>query len=135
MKCKTQKCRKKKSDKSSYCRQCRYQLEKDKDLVAWSYRCLKANSKRRGKDFTLTLDEFRQFCYETHLMVNRGKKSTSFSVDRIDNSKGYSIDNIQVLTLSQNTQKRNKTLRFDYLHPDETKVVEKISYEDKDCPF
>lgn len=133
-KCITDKCKRSREGNNATCRSCRYKKEKDNDLVAWSYRTLKANAKRRGKDFTLTLDQFREFCFETELMTNRGRKSLSFTVDRIENNKGYHIDNIQVLTLKDNLRKE-KILQYDYKHPEGTKVVEKVSLKDEDYPF
>lgn len=116
------------------CRKCRYKKEKETDLVAWSYRTLKANAKRRGKAFSLTLDEFRDFCYETQLLTNRGTKSTSYTVDRKDNRYGYHVGNIQKLTNSENAKKKDKILTYDY----ETKTAtirEKLVFTDEENPF
>jgi DNA-directed RNA polymerase subunit M/transcription elongation factor TFIIS len=94
------------------CRKCRYAKEKE-NLIAWSYRTLKSNAKRRGKAFSLTLAEFADFCYETSLLTTRGTKSTSFTVDRIRNEFGYHVGNIQRMTNSENI-KKEKVLNYDY---------------------
>lgn len=116
------------------CRKCRYNKEKTTDLVAWSYRTLKANAKRRGKMFTITLDEFRDFCYETQLLTNRGTKSTSYTVDRIDNRYGYHIGNIQKLTNAENARKKDKILNYDYENKTAT-VTEKLVLTNDEYPF
>ena len=75
---------------------------------------LKSNAKRRGHDCALTYDEFRQFAIQTDYIVRKGKTIDSFSIDRIDNSKGYEMGNIQILTLSENSQKRTKKCVYDW---------------------
>ena len=67
---------------------------------------LKQNAKRRGHEFNLTLEEFKIFCHVTGYLKGKGRSSSSLSIDRIDPSKGYQLDNIQVLTNSDNLRKR-----------------------------
>lgn len=76
-----------------------------------TYYNLKNNAKRRNKDFQLTFEEFGEFA--TKYQINYGKKRTkdTWSIDRVDPSKGYSIDNIQPLTLSENSEKRWSDMR------------------------
>ena len=92
-------------------RKIRYQKEKARDLIRWSYITFKANAKRRGKAFSITLDEFREFCYNTSLLTNRGVKSTSYTIDRINNDYGYHTGNIQKMELGHNVKKR---FEYDY---------------------
>lgn len=126
-------CSHKKQKNRKNCRKCRYAREKEIDLIGWSYRTLKANAKRRKKDFTLTLDEFKKFCYETNLLTNRGTKSTSYTVDRIDNNKGYHIYNIQVLTNADNV-KKEKILNYDWKSKTAS-IKEKLVLTESDYPF
>lgn len=83
----------------------------------YAYWYLKNNALRRGKDFQLTFEEFVEFCKETNYMEEKGKFGKAASIDRIDPAKGYTKDNIQVLSLSENTRKGN---------------MERVK---KDCPF
>jgi hypothetical protein len=62
------------------------------------------NAKRRGKEFTLTFDEFKEFCMKTGYDEKKGKSSDSLSIDRIESSNGYSKDNIRAITLSDNVK-------------------------------
>lgn len=80
---------------------------KQKNPEKYYFNILRTNAKRRRKEFILTIDEFIQFCKETGYLQNKGKRKESASIDRIDTNKGYSIDNIQVLSLSDNSIKQH----------------------------
>lgn len=75
------------------------------DPVAARYNQFKSNSKRRGKINTITLEQFREFCQKTGYIIEKGKRGKNTTIDRINNRRGYHIDNIQLLTLSQNCRK------------------------------
>ena len=70
------------------------------------FNILRGNAKRRGKEFNLTLEEFRKFCKETNYLEFKGKTASSASIDRIRAWEGYHKDNIQILTLSDNVKKQ-----------------------------
>lgn len=66
----------------------------------------------KGKKPTFTLDELREFIKTTNFTelfdgyVGSGRKlALAPTVDRIDNDKGYDIDNIRVITHSENASK------------------------------
>lgn len=74
---------------------------------------LKNNAKRRGKDFSLTLDDFMHFLKQNpNYMVKKGIRVKSLQIDRIDNLKGYSLDNIRAITLRENVYKRHNHDEF-----------------------
>lgn len=73
--------------------------------LAYCFANLKQNAKRRGKDFGLTIDQFKKFCEDTNYLKLKGKGKKSASIDRIDPNRGYFIDNIQILSLSDNASK------------------------------
>jgi hypothetical protein len=73
-----------------------------------AYKILRDNAKRRRKVFTLTLEEFTSFCMATTYLDEKGCERHCLTIDRIDPSKGYTFDNIQPLTCSENTIKGNK---------------------------
>lgn len=85
--------------------------EKNKDPVKYSFQVHKRNAKRRKIPHELTLEEFREFCVETEYMSKKGIYKTSLHIDRIDESKGYTRDNIQTLENSENIK---KSLKFRY---------------------
>lgn len=75
------------------------------DPTGYTYDRLKQNAKRRGKSFDLTVDEFREWAAKTGYIDGKGRKRNGLSIDRIDPTKGYSLDNIQILTVSANSSK------------------------------
>ena len=97
-----------------------------------AYCNLKANAKRRGKEFSLTFEQFRDFAIKTDYHQKKGVEKESFHIDRIDEEKGYSIDNIQVLTNSQNVKKYVK-----YIHPQQFRVMRNNNepYKAEGVPF
>ena len=100
-----------------------------------AYQTLKYNAKRRGKIFTLTFEEFEKFAIITELLTCRGKKPTSYSVDRIDPDKGYTFDNIQKLTISENSSKKNTRSYYWDEYDMQLKITTKRPTEDESHPF
>lgn len=81
-----------------------------------AFALLKSNAKRRGIEFKLTFEQFKEFAIETQVLVGRGRKKTSYHIDRIDALKGYEVGNLQVLTSSENSRKGayEKVLVYDW---------------------
>lgn len=71
----------------------------------YCYQTLRNNAKRRGKEFDLTFDQFLNFATKTDYILGKGRTRESFHIDRIDETKGYTLNNIQVLTNSENVKK------------------------------
>jgi len=105
MKCSTKYCRNERAPNRTICHKCRSRLFREKHPEIYFFNALRNNARRRGKEFTLTLGQFKQFCKETGYLQGKGKQRNDMTIDRIDSSKGYSIDNIQILTLSDNSMK------------------------------
>jgi len=91
-----------------YCFKCISRKRKEKDPVREAYHKLKSNAKRRGKYFDLTLEQFRCFCIKTKYISKRGRERDSYHIDREDESGGYTINNIQLLTNRDNVIKYKK---------------------------
>lgn len=113
-KCITPYCRNDKPPGRNICFKCRHKKYKAKYPERYFYYLLKSNAKRRGHNFELTLKEFQKFCQETDYLNKKGKNKNSASIDRINPNKGYSYNNIQILSLSENTKKKysDKELPF-----------------------
>jgi hypothetical protein len=107
-KCITKFCRNDAADNRLICHKCRSRLYKEKHPERYSYNILKINARRRNKSFDLTFEQFSEFCSETGYMKFKGKDAGSMSIDRIDAKKGYSKDNLQVLSISDNSTKRHE---------------------------
>lgn len=75
------------------------------DPVYARYVNFKHNALRRHKDFTITLEEFRDFCERTGYIIEKGKRGRNCTIDRIDNRYGYHIWNIQIKSAKANTMK------------------------------
>jgi hypothetical protein len=69
------------------------------------YNQFKSSAVRRGKEFTITLGEFRDFCKRTGYLIVKGKRGKNATIDRRCNAHGYHIWNIQLLTMSANSSK------------------------------
>lgn len=125
-------CNKSAARDSNYCYACQKKAYREAHPVKAAYQGLKSGAKRRGKEFTLTLEEFEQFCIATEYIIKKGRSKDSYSIDRIDVTKGYTLDNIQVLTVSKNSKKRhleyNDGVGFKY-----TPIEKETSYDD--VPF
>ena len=78
---------------------------------------LKSSAKKRGIDFDLTAEDldyigFPLICpiLNIPLKWNRGEpKDDSYSFDRIDSSRGYVRDNIQIISMKANRAKNDLT--------------------------
>lgn len=103
--CKTEGCRKPAAKGRAECQPCRWVRLKAANAVQAAFKNLRSNALRRKKTFELTLDQFTEFCTRTGYLAGKGILKDSYHIDRIDESKGYSIDNIQLLTNSQNVRK------------------------------
>ena len=126
MKCATKHCRNDAAKGRTICFKCKSARYKQNNPERHAYNTLKNNAKRRGVFFNLSFEEFKEFCYKYDYIAGRGRTKESYSIDRIDNMKGYTKDNIQVLTLSENSSKGKKILHAHYC-PYERKVIAKVS--------
>lgn len=124
--------------KHKYCEKCKKKAYRQKYPMRAAYQNKKNNAHRDGIEFSLTLAEFEMFCYQTKLLMGRGRSKNSYTIDRIWNWQGYHLGNIQVLTRSKNSSKGNK-LPVEYLEYDwETgiaRVVKPLYVESQVTPF
>lgn len=142
------------------CTKCKTIRQKKSNPYKYAYRNFLSNIKRRGKDWekkygekspkyecTITFEEFKQFAVSCQLLSKRGRSKESYHIDRIDETLGYHIWNIQPLTNEENVRKSHmvrKHLVYDkmtnqgqyvieYMFPAEVKKIEEIM--EKDLPF
>lgn len=98
-------CRKRARDGSNYCHGCSKKKYRKKYPLKACYQNLKANSRRRGKTFTITFEEFLSVIDGTGFVDNHGRFANNLSIDRKNNNTGYEGGNLQVLTVSANAAK------------------------------
>ena len=89
-----------------------------KDPIYDRFVNFRGNAKRREKEFTISIEQFREFCLTNDYIIKKGNRGRNCSVDRIDNNEGYHIWNIQILTMHRNLEKYHK--------------IDKLT---DDCPF
>jgi len=103
VKCETKGCRNI-AYKGRFCNKCKSATYRKSNPIKASFYILKANATRRGKPFDLTFDQFKSFVIKTEYIKKKGIFSESYHIDRIEESLGYTIDNIQLLTNAQNVR-------------------------------
>lgn len=82
------------------------------------YNALKGSAKKRGIPFELSMNDLNNLSFPLTcpilgipLYFNTGTaRDDSYSIDRLKSSKGYSIDNIIVVSNRVNTLKSNATV-------------------------
>lgn len=87
------------------CYKCKSRKYKQDHPLEYWFNALRNNAHRRGKQFTLTINQFKMFCERTGYDKLKGQTATSMSIDRIRAHEGYTVDNIQAITLSANVKK------------------------------
>lgn len=95
----------------SHCDKCTSRRWRLNNPLKSAFKDLKKSARHRGIPFTLTLQEFDDFCLRSGYLAFKGCAPTALHVDRIDPTKGYSADNIQALTASENVAKGNRERR------------------------
>ena len=132
MKCQTKHCRSKAYKAEKLCLSCRQRKFKERSPFAYHFNALRCNAKRRGKELSLTIEQFTAFAIEHRLIDSQGNKNPRLSIDRIDQARGYHLDNIQVLTVSENSRKRFVDYyRSRMEHMDEQEIQKWQEYEDR----
>ena len=92
--------------KSPYCAKCRSRRWKARYPLKYSYAKLRYRAKERGHEFQLTFEEYRSFAIATGYAFLKGKTAKSLSINRKNHSLGYKFDNIESVTLSENSKLR-----------------------------
>ncbi len=132
--CVTKYCRKP-GYRGQYCHSCLKRRYKERHPERYAYSVLKNNAKRRGHAFELTFEQFKEFAVRTDYMAGKGIYKNSLHIDRIDEAGGYTVDNIQVLT---NTENVRKFLSYNYDEngrPTDFRMVKAVQLVDEDYPF
>ena len=118
--------------KGKLCSTCTCRKSRLADPVRYAFNNLKNRAKQRGVLFTITLDQFREWCTKVTYIGFAGRSSESYTIDRKHNDVGYHIDNIQVLTKRDNIIKY-----FSYDYRNKIAVVHEMPAvpEPENLPF
>lgn len=101
---------------NTWCKACNCKRVKEQTPEVRMYRRAKSRAKAKGQEFTITKEDIHipELCpiLKCPLVVHKGKSGAfpdSPSLDRIDSSKGYTPDNIWVISQRANAMKYNAT--------------------------
>ena len=94
--------------KGGVCSRCSMREWRANNPVKAAYSHLRQNAKYRRKEFALTFEQFADWCKQTRYIELRGREDACAQIDRVDYRRGYSLDNIQLLTCSENSSKGNR---------------------------
>lgn len=105
--CCTEKAYKRKGKKrcEKFCHKHHHEHRKEKNPLSYWYAQLRRNAKRRGKKFTITLADFKEFCDKTGYLEKKGRGAGKITVDRVINELGYIPGNLQPLEHCENVRK------------------------------
>ena len=70
-----------------------------------SYNNLRNHARERGKFFDLSFDDFCAFAVRLDYLGKSGTAADAFHIDRIDETKGYTPGNLQLLPNRENVKK------------------------------
>lgn len=98
-------CNKKAYKRDNKCHACRKRLWRKNHPEYACFKNWKDNCKRRGKSNDVTFEQFLNFSNENNYLELRGRTADEMSIDRPDGTRGYSIDNMQPMSVSDNAKK------------------------------
>lgn len=89
----------------------------ENNIPSYLLRVAKSRAKKRGTDFSLTKEDIYVPTHcpilgiklEVNSNLGKGGKPSSYSLDRIDNTKGYIKGNVQVISHQANSMKSTAT--------------------------
>lgn len=110
--CIVRSCRRPAAKKSPLCSCHKMRIWRAENPLRAAFSNLRTNARKRGVVFALTLAEFEGFCERTGYLERAGREQRSdLQIDRIDHTQGYTLGNLQVLTLTENAAKGNQERR------------------------
>lgn len=98
-------CLNKRGSHKQYCPKHHHQALKRRDPISYIYSHRKQRAKERGHEWTVTLDNFRDWCAFTGYHLKTGRTAESASIDRKLNQHGYHIWNLDCVPLGANAAK------------------------------
>ncbi len=106
--CKTPRCKKRPAKARLVCPCCRMREWRKKHPLKAAYAKLRDHARGRGIEFNLPRATFEKLATITGYITQSGLFGQCLTIDRKDNTKGYVIGNVQVMTRSKNTEKQMK---------------------------
>lgn len=103
--------RSKKEGRRRACRACRMREWRRVHPVRATYDNWRTNTARRGIPNEVTLMDFARFCVRTGYIYLRSI-GQDMTIDRPDSTKGYTVDNMQILTRVDNSRKQRREISY-----------------------
>jgi len=97
-----------------------------------AYCTLKDHAKARRIDVLLTYEEFCSVVDQTDYIERSGRRRHELQLDRIDATKPYSLENVRVVSCSENASKSNYERRTD---EHKLEMIRRAEFSDELCPF
>ena len=108
-----------------HCWKCRSKMLKERAPWTYALNGIRSGARRRKLPFTLTVQEFKDWCLKTGYLEKKGNQPHSLTIDRIDWNEGYHIWNIQPLTHAENSEQgARNTPREERHDADDTDIPE-----------
>lgn len=105
--CLTPFCRRKAREGRHYCCTCQDRKWRERNPLRYLLKNLRGHAKARGITFTITYEQWVEFCLRTGYHQSVGTEAGSATVDRIDPRFGYHADNIRVLSHAENSARQD----------------------------
>lgn len=88
------------------------------DKIHRKFRNSKTNARRRGIDFSISREDYTRLFNDTtcavtgrRLVLGHPSEELRPTIDRVDNTKGYEIGNVQIVSERMNRIKNDSTVR------------------------
>jgi hypothetical protein len=91
--------------KCGLCHKHYWRLQKERHPLSVRYNNFKSKAKQRGIAVEITLEEFKEFCHRTGYCIVKGRRGKNATIERPDPLRGYTVDNMELLTFSDNSRK------------------------------
>jgi len=101
-------CRSRRAGRHRLCNGHRMAKWRAENPINSQFNTLRDSARKRRIEFSLTFEQFKSLCEATNYHEQAGCEAHCLQVDRINAAKGYSIDNVEVITCSENTAKGNR---------------------------
>lgn len=131
-KCVTKYCRNDRAKHRTVCHKCFMRKWRERHPARAAYRAVVDGAKRRKILCLMTFEEFCQVIGGTDYLERSGTSKFDLQLDRIDATKAYSVDNVRVVTCSENAYKSNWERRL----PEHQRHMMERKYTEAVCdPF
>lgn len=103
--CRVKGCKTERAKDRSLCGKHRIRLWRKRNPTRNAFNQVRSKARQRKIEFDLSFDDFKVLCEESGYVEGKGRRSECLSLDRQDPDKGYTVENIEVITYGENCSK------------------------------